>query len=268
MIRKLFLLFAFGLFSLGIYGQETLAYKSKLQTRLLFGTNIPITKLLQGTETDYLLQYDDNSFYWQIISISYFFHKHWGLEFNYQAGTSNRIRQRGDNFMESVQSMYSENYFVRPRTGAIYNDNFFAGDISRGYLGVIYRFETNKFYVYPKFAIGLTSIFTSWGSADLKEKNSNNEHTISYLNKNRRNTGALANATDFFTFAPSISLGYKITKRFYFNADIMFSHFKTNIVYEKTFKNLYTNESTVEHFDYKKGVSTLSLGAGLIFIIR
>ena len=259
MIRKLFILFSLGIFSFSIYGQDSLAYKSKWQTKLLVGTNIPITKLYQGTETDYLLQYDDNSYYWQILSISYFFHKHWGLEFNYQAGTSSRIKQRGDKFMENTQLDYSDKYYVNPATGAIYNNGFW-GDIERGYLGVIYRFETNKFYIYPKFAIGVTSFNTDWGRVDLKEKNSNIEYKVNY------SSGKIPN--DHFTFAPSVSFGYKIAKRFYFNADIMFSYYKTNIVYEKTTTNLYTSERTVEYFDYKKGISTLSLGAGLIFIIH
>jgi len=228
-----------------------------------------MTKLLQGAETDYLLQYDDNSYYWQTLSITYFFHKHWGLEFNYQAGTSGRIRQRGENFTAIMQSEYNDKYYVSPGTGALYDDfNFFSGDISRGYLGVIYRFETNKFYAYPKFAIGVTSFYTDWGGADLKEKNSNIEHRISYLNERRRTTGASATSADHFTLAPSVSFGYKIAKRFYFNADIMLSYYKTNIIYEKSMTNLYTNERTVEQLDYRKGISTLSFGAGLIFVIH
>jgi len=261
MIRKLFVLFFFGIFLFSVYGQDSLAYKSKWQTRLLFGANIPMTKLLQGVETDYLFQYDDKSYYWQILSISYFFHKHWGLEFNYQAGTSSKIRKRNDNFIANMQAQYGDNYYVNAGTGAAYDDfNFFSGDFERGFLGVIYRFETNRFYVYPKFAIGLTSFYTDWGSADLKEKNSNIRSKVSYSSGNRPN--------DHFTLAPSVSFGYKISKRFYLNADIMFSYYKTNIVFEKEFTNLYTNEKTVAYFDYKKGISTLSLGAGLIFVIH
>ena len=267
MTRKLLILFLFGVLSCCIYGQDSLAYKSKWQTKILVGTNIPITKLFQGAETDYLLQYDDNSYYWQILSISYFFHKHWGLEFNYQAGTSSKIKQRGNNFMTNMQSEYSDKYYVNPSTGVIYNNGFW-GDVERGYLGVIYRFETNNVYVYPKFAIGVTSFGADWGRADLKEKNSNIEYSVLYLNAKRKNTGALATATDHFTIAPSVSFGYKLSKHFYLNADIMFSYYKTNIMYEKTTKNLYTNETTVNYFDYKKSISTLGLGVGVIFIIH
>ena len=271
MIRKLFfILFALGIFASSIYGQDSLAYKSKWQAKLLVGTNIPITKLLQGAETDYLFQYDDNSYYWQILSLSYFFHKHWGLEFNFQAGTSSRLREksdnnlitkRADNFNTNMQSQYGDNFYVNSGTGAEYDDfNFFSGDIQRGYLGIIYRFETDKFYVYPKFSIGVISFNTDWGRADLKEKNSNIEYKVYY------SSGKVSN--DHFTLAPSVSFGYKILNRIYLNADVMLSYYKANIAYEKTTTNLYTSENTVEHFEYKKGISTLSLGAGLIFIIH
>ena len=261
MMRILFVLFFFGVFSFSVNGQDSLAYKSKWQTRLLLGANIPMTKLLKEVETDYLFQYDDNSYYWQILSISYFFHKHLGLEFNYQAGTSSKIWKRNDNFIDNMQSQYGDNYYVNAGTGAAYDEfNFFSGDVERSLLGVIFRFETNRVYVYPKFAIGVTSFYTDWGSADLKKKNSNIRSKVSYSSGKRPN--------DHFTLAPSVSFGYKISKRFYLNADIMFSYYKTKILFKKEFTNLYTNERTVEHFDYKKGISTLSLGTGLIFVIN
>jgi len=263
MIRKLFILFFFGICSFSTYGLDSLAYKSKWQTRLIVGTNIPMTKLLQGVETDYLLQYDDNSFYWQILSISYFFHKHWGLEFNYQAATSSRIRQKSDNFATNMQLQYGDRYYVTPGAGVMYDDdfNFFSGDFERGFLGVIYRFETNKFYMYPKFSIGVTSFYADWGRVDLKEKNSNIQCRVGYSKGKYR-------PVDNFILAPSVSFGYILSRRFFLNADVMFSYFRPNFVFEKTTTNLYTGERTVEHFDYKKGISTLSLGVGLIFVIR
>ncbi len=262
MMRKLFLiLFSFGAFLSGIYGQKTAAYKSKWQTRALVGTTIPVTKLLQGTEADYLLQYDDHSYYWQIPSITCFFHKHWGLEFNFQAGTSRGIKNRADHFMERMHSDYSDKYYVRPETGASSSDlTLFYGDITRGYLGIVYRWETDKFYVYPKLSVGGISFSTDWGHAGLKEKNSNNEYNLSFSTKA---------ASDFyFTLAPSVSFGYKIFNWFYFNADITLSYYKTDILLEKKFTNLVTRKGSVEYMDYKTEVVTLSLGAGLILVMR
>ena len=251
----------FGVFACCVYGQGSSAYDSKWQTKAIFGVNIPITKLYQGTEVDYLLGYDDNSYYWQILSVSYFFHKHWGLEFNFQTSISNRIRHRADYFNANMESEYIDKYYIRSGSGTSNSEfSIMGGDMLRGYIGAIYRFETDKLYIYPKFSIGVTSLYTDWGRVDLKEKNSNNEFKVSYSNGKGVN--------DYFTLASSASFGYKIMKRFYFNADIMFSYFRTNITYKKDFTNLYTNEHIVEHFDYKKNIFTLSLGVGLIFIIK
>lgn len=265
MIRKLFLvLIFFGVFANNICGQE--AYQSKFQIRLLVGSDFPITRISQGVETDNLLQFDNSSFYIQPmypITISYFFSKHWGAEFNMQGSLSNKVRNRGDKFIADMQSQYGDMFYVNALSTS---DPDFDSSLSdffslRGFLGVIYRFETDKYYVYPKFSVGLTSFNTDRGSVNLKEKNSNNKYRVSHSNG-----GELSK--DYFTLAPSVSLGYKISRRFFLNADIMFSYFKTDFVYEKTTTNLFTNEKSVVYFDYKKGISTLSLGAGLIYVIH
>ena len=101
MTRKLFfLLFLFILFAYSVHGQESYVYRSNWQTKALFGANVPITKLLQGAKTDNLLYYNEHYFFWQPVSISYFFHKHWGLEFNYQIGHSKKIGKKADNFKQ------------------------------------------------------------------------------------------------------------------------------------------------------------------------
>ena len=255
MTRKLFfMLFLFGIFANGVYGQDSLAYKSKWQTKILVGMNIPITK--PQTEIDYLFQYDDYSFYIQPpLAISCFFHKHWGLEANFQVGYSSGIGKRGDKFVAAMQSEYGDKYYVRAGADGP-SFSFF-----RGYAGIIYRLETNKFYVYPKFSIGVLVFDTELKNVGLKEKNSNYEYTIWYSSTNKTDYHS------YFTLASSASFGYKIVKRLYLNADIMLSYFKTNTVFEKEVTNLYTKEKTAEYFDYKKNIFTLSLSAGLIYVI-
>jgi outer membrane protein W len=254
MMRKLFfVLFSLGILANGIYGQDSLAYKSKWQTKFLVGMNIPVTKF-QGTEFDYLFQYDDYSIYIQPpLAISYFFHKHWGLEATFQIGFYSGIGKKTDKFVAAMQSEYGDKYYVQI---AGFNDVEF----NRSYLGVIYRLETNKFYVYPKFSIGALAFDKISEVVNLKEKNSNYKYRILY-------SGGKISDT-YFTLAPSVSFGYKLLKRLYLNADIMLSYFKTNMVYKKEFTNSYTEESTVEYFDYKKNIFTLSFGAGLIYVIH
>ncbi|MCL2417249.1 MAG: hypothetical protein FWD02_04870 [Bacteroidales bacterium] len=267
-MRKLFFILFFAILADSVYGREFSAYSSRWQTRPLVGVNIPITKLFKGAETDYLLSYDDRSFYWQILSVSYFFNERWGLEFNFQAGTSSRIRQRANNFVTNMQLQYSDNHYVRAGTGADF-DEFHSmwGDFHRGYLGIIYRFERNRFFIYPKFSIGLIEFSTDWGSANLMQKNSNFEHLVSYSRGIRRN-GAFIIYSSNLILAPSVSFGYKLSKRFFLNADVKFSYFRPNFTYEKTTTNLFTQQSTVEHFRYRKDIFTLSLGVGLIFVIN
>jgi len=260
MIRfSFFILFTFGIFVCNVYWKD--AYKSKLQTRMIIGANIPITKLFQGTATDYLLKYEDYSYFMQIPSISFFFNKHLGFEFNIQLITSDKLWKWTDNFSASLQAEYGNRYYVYPR---VYdsNNNLYP----RIFVGLIYRFEINKLYVYPKCSLGVTWLLTDWGRANLKEKNSNNEFTVSYLSKAR--IDGKERSDYIFSLFPSVSFGYKILNRLYLNTDIMLSYSYTNVVFEKEFTNLYSKESTVENILYKKSFISCSFGAGLIYVIH
>ena len=118
--------------------------------------------------------------------------------------------------------------------------------------------------MYPKLSFGLYSFDTNCGYVYLKEKNSNYEYKISYSDGKKPSGGG---SNNYFTLTPSVSFGYKLFHRLYLNADIMLSYFKTDIVFEKEFTNLYTNKKTVEYFDYKKDIYTLSFGAGIIYVM-
>ena len=137
MMRKLFfILFLFGLLASNVYGQDTLAYKSKMQIRVLGGANIPITTLMQGTALDYLLLYDDHSYNWQILSLSYFFSKHWGVEANIQASSSDKIADRPHNFFESMKLEYGDRYSVHSFSSDYnYSENLLIGSITKVTLG-------------------------------------------------------------------------------------------------------------------------------------
>lgn len=260
MRKKFFISLILSLLTVYSFGQDTMSYKSKWQVKPSFGFNIPMTKLLKGDVTDYLFGFDDHAFYCQVLSISYFFHKHWGVEFNFQPSISNRISKRGDKFLQSMESEYGNDYFVTPLTGPSYdNPIIFPGNFDRGYLGLIYRLESKRFFIYPKIAIGVTSFYTDWGHAYLKEKNSNKVLTVSYSSGDRPN--------DYLTIAPSLTLGYKLTKRMFFNVDLLTSYYKTNITFVKTTTDLNSGQSFNEETVYKKNMFNLSLGAGLIIVI-
>ena len=259
MIRKLFLVFLFfGILMYSAVGQNSNAYKSEWQVRFNTGANIPLTKYMQDNVTYYLLQYKAYSRLNQ-LSVSHFFHKHWGVDLNFRAGSNSIIGARYSDFVEKIQSMYGDNYLKNVETSENDKDR---SVFRQGYIGIIYRFETNKFYAYPTLSVGGIAMRTNYWQAHLKEKNSNNEYGVYFSTKNKQSNSL------FFSISPSVSLGYKLSKRVFLNSDIMLSYFRPNFTFEKEFVNLYTKESSVEYFDYKKGIFTLGLGVGLIFVIR
>ena len=101
--------------------------------------------------------------------------------------------------------------------------------------------------------------FCSFLRALLKKKNSNDLLQVSYYTQRRPN--------EFLTLALSSSAGYKLSKKFYLNVDVMTSWFHTKVSFEKELKNLNTNFLTIEKIDYNKHLFTFSGGAGLIFVI-
>ncbi|WP_221390569.1 hypothetical protein [Dyadobacter sp. NIV53] len=261
-MRNIFIIFLlFGFFSDKAYCQDSLNYKSKWQIRPSYGVNIPITKLLDGGIPDNMFKYGDNSTYWQVLSISYFFHKHWGLEFNFQGMTAGNISKRADNFLNAMKSDYEDNYYVTSSTSASYDDfNPFSGNFERGFIGLIYRYEKKRFFIYPNLSIGVSSFYTDWGNAILKQKNSNNLIEVTYDSGKQPN--------DHFILATSTAFGYKLSKRLFLNIDFMTSYYKTDITFIKKMTDLNTNISTSENIRYNKDIFTLSIGGGLIFVIR
>lgn len=248
-------------FSNLVYSQDSLNYKSKWLTRLNYGVNVPITKLLDGRITDNLIEYEDNSSYWQALSILCFFNKNWGVEFNFQGMTSGNISKKANNFSSDIKSDYENLYYVTASTGAIYFDcNPISGNFVRGLVGLIYKYEKNRLFLYPKFSIGVNSFSTAWGKAILKQKNSNNLLEVSLDSDKRHN--------DNFTIATSLAFGYKLSKRTYLNFDLMASHYKTDITFTKKITDLNTMNSKIDNMHYKKDIITLSIGGGIIFEIK
>lgn len=243
------------------FAQDGLDAYTKWHLKPAVGLNIPITNLFCGEITDNLFKYADNSYYWQVLSLSRFFSSKWGLEFAYQAGHSRNITDRADRFTLELQEQYGDKYFVSSSSGAQYETfSYIGGSIERGYLGLVYRLEKPHFVLLPKISIGVTSFYTDWGSAVLKEKGSNNVYQLSFDPGKRPN--------DHFTLAPSLTFGYRLSKRLFANIDILYSYYKTNIEYITELRNTFTGETAYETIDYKRNMHALTIGMGLIVELR
>lgn len=260
-MKKLFVIILISVFFNSAFGQDNQNTYSKWYLKPAAGQNIPITNLLSGEVTDDLFEYSDNSYYWQVISGNFFFSKNWGLELTYQAGNSSDISGRAARFNKIMQKMYTEDYFVSSSSGAEYDDfNPILGNIERGYLGIVYRIEKTKLILLPKLFIGVTSFYTDWGSADLKEKGTNTVIRISYNSGQRPN--------DHFTIAPAVTFGYRLSKRLIANIDLLYSYYKTNIEFIEETRNTFTEETSYKIIDYKKNIHTLTIGIGLTIELK
>lgn len=226
------------------------------------GYNIPLTRLFRGDVTDQLIKYDDQSFYWQVLSLTLFFHKHWGVSFHFQANASGKISSRDERFRQLLQTEYGSDYYITHSSIDDLNKfNVVTGHFDRGYLGVIYRVESNRFFIYPQLSLGVSSFYTDIETIRLKEKTTNNRMDLYYSAGDRP-------AKDHFTIAASMAAGYKLNKWLYLNLDVMASWYKANFTYTKTTLDVVSRQSVQEETRYKQDMLGLSVGAGLIISLK
>lgn len=243
------------------FGQLDSSYRDVWQTRIQAGINIPITSLPGSDPSACLIEYSNNSQYLQLLSATYFFNRKWGVEFNYQGISSPSLRSRHQDFSQKVTPEFSEDYFVDVSSGAQSDRfNFFSRNFERGLLGVVYKIEKNNFFIQPKLALGVTSFYTDWGDVELKQRNTNRRKEVQYT--------PTKSVQDCFTIAPSVIIGYPITRRLYLHSEVMLSYFQTSFSYIKTTEDFFTEDVTTETINYYNDILTLSIGAGLIFVIR
>jgi hypothetical protein len=256
----------FILISFYLQGQNLSDWKdrSKWQLRPSFGLNFPLTKLFNDTPSDNLINYSDGmTFYLQGAGVSWFFREHWGIEINVQASYSSETnaRKRSERFSGMLQNEYQDKYFVTTSSNASFGEeDIVGGSVQRGLIGINYRRDIGRFFIYPKLAIGVTSFNTDRRNAFLKEKNSNTLLKVEYSARIRPN--------DHFTTAGSLIAGYKLSKRVFFNFEIMTSYYRADFTFTKTTTDLNSGQSSLEMIYYGKDMFTLSLGTGLIIVLR
>lgn len=236
-----------------LYAQEeSTAYSSKLMVKVSAGVNMPLTDMNQNKETDYLIEYSNKTKVIPSLGLIWFPKKHFGVEFNLKFINFSEQNKARDHFKNDVMNQFGENYYVN-----VYQNSFDPSPVIS--FGLVYRIETERMFFHPKIAIGATSFSASWANATLKEKNSNLEYKLDY--------SAGDQAKDHFTVIPSISAGYKLSKRFWVDASVNSSFFKSDFLYQRTFTNLYTNEVEVENYQYKKSVVDAYVSLGVTYIL-
>lgn len=243
-------------FSNQLFSQEenSTLYTNRFQLKVEGGLNMPLTDMNQNKITDYFIEYSSKSKFVPSLSAIWFIRKRFGVEADLKFIYFNDGRSTGVDFQKFANNEFGENYYVKAYSPI---DNNFIPVIS---LGMVYRIETEHFYFYPKFSIGVTSFYSNWGGIDLKEKNTNNEYKISY------SQGKIAK--DNFTLTPAVTMGYKLSDRFWVDLNLKTSFFRSNFTYEKTLTNLYTKEvEQLEQTPYKENMVEAYFSVGVTYVL-
>lgn len=234
--------------------ENSTLYTNRFQLKVEGGLNMPLTDMNQNKITDYFVEYSTESKFVSSISAIWFLRKRFGVEADLKFVYFNDRKNSFNQFQEFANNEYGENYYVKAFFPI---DNNFIPVVS---FGLVYRIETEHFYFYPKFSIGVTSFYSNWGGIDLKEKNTNNEYKISY------SQGKIAK--DNFTLTPAVTMGYKLSDRFWVDLNLKASFFRSNFTYEKTLTNLYTKEvEQLEQTPYKENIVEAYFSVGVTYVL-
>lgn len=225
-----------------------------------YGQTFGVNKTNFGFITDNLTTYASQTFYWQVISSTYFFNN-WGLEFSFMGNHNNQLNNRFEKFSNAVSKKYSDRYYITLRSGSEYSDfNIVGGSVERGSLGPVYKIEKNRTIFIFRALLGVTSFYTDWGSATLKEKGTNTILTLDW--------SADKVPKDFITLNPSFTVGYRFAKRFVIDLDINYWLYNLKFDYVETAKNLITDELASTTYHYKRLSNDLSFGIGFMIILK
>ena len=243
-------------FSNQLYSQDkdSSIYTNRFQLKVEVGLNMPLTNMNQNKITDYFVEYSSESKFVPSLSAIWFIRKRFGIEADLKFVYFNDGRNTGNNFQKFANEEFGENYYVKASSPI---DNNFIPVIS---FGMVYRIETEHLYFYPKFSIGITSFYSNWGGIDLKEKNTNNEYKISYSQEKI--------AKDNLTLTPAVTMGYKLSDRFWVDLNLKTSFFRSNFTYETTRTDLYTKQvQQLEKTPYKENMAEVYFSVGVTYVL-
>lgn len=225
-----------------------------------FGSSFALNPKDFGFITDNLTSYSNQNFYWQVISTGHFFND-WGIEFYYLRNYNNQSKDRFNRFSTEVSNKYGNGYFIDINTGFYYDKSTSQGNLlERGSIGPIYKIENNKTIFIFRGMIGVISFSSDWGSAYLKEKGTNSIVDVNWSSDKT--------VKDFFTFNPSFTFGYRITKRIVLDFDINYWFYNLDFKYNETRTDFITTETVNTGYHYKRLSNDLSIGAGFMIILK
>lgn len=233
-------------------------YKKRWILGTTIGVNMASENIANGTGTDALITYTPITMAWQGLRAEYYFLKRFGIygqvRGNGLSTPSNAKRQDVYNFFQS--DLGNQYYLLRvgyAEMKAVYSNK--TGS-TKGALGVLYRWETHRFYLSAGLGLSFhgTAVFTD--SFYLKEKDANAYFDVKY-SKTAQRGGILG------ILSADLAAAYKWRHWLWIKADAGSSADRYHFTIDRTITNRNTREATTRSSRYKGNLNNYYIGLGL-----
>lgn len=201
-----------------------------------------------------------HNIYFQPFALG-FFYRNIGIEGQVMLSPALNSQNRRNHFAKEIGLKYGNKYYTSISSGSMddyMNDN--SDPIVRGSAGPSYKIERNSLVFVGRMMVGVVSITTDWGSVRLKEKGTNgllNVHwDTQYPTK------------DCFSFHPSFTLAYRLSRRITFNLDLDSWLYKADVTYKETTTNAVSGNTTTSQYRYSHFMNDVSAGLGIMVIFK
>ncbi len=219
------------------------------------GYDIPLNPH-SGTVTDYLSGIHQKGISLPKISASWFITNNWGIELLFQGV----VPRNGDKYLrqaeELLQQEMGDNYFLSDNIP--YYDLYVTPARIAAGAGVSYKIETKRFILLPKLLAGVTAIDREYLSYTLKEKDANDEWTLTYESKHRSLNGVVS-------VGYSAELLYRLSNVRYISLDAAMFHHRAGTDYQRMVTNRITGETTTERIRDNRMIHRLNISIGFGF---
>ncbi|MDR6807500.1 hypothetical protein J2Y45_004700 [Dyadobacter sp. BE34] len=170
-------------------------------------------------------------------------------------------QNRRDHFAKEIGLKYGNKYYTSISSGSMddyMNDN--PDPIVRGSAGPSYKIERNCLVFIGRMMVGVVSITSDWGSVRLKEKGTNELLNVRWDTQYP--------TKDCFSFHPSLTFAYRVSRRITFNLDLDSWFYKADITYKETTRNALSGNVTTNQYRYSHFMSDLSAAMGIMIIFK
>lgn len=242
-------------------------YKSKLAIQInpMFGFNGTFNSIKQGEFADELIEFKENEFYIEYLSLTGYVYKNWGISFRLQHILRAREEDYRFSFSNSMVERFNSDYFLPNQ----FNPEFIEGNTGimsdytpKVYLGLTKRLiSTNtKFEFYPSIYVGYSQIELLSYKAIFKQRNTNRIMAYSITNNYGENA-----VVDNIELAIGLRFGYRVKEYLLIQTHLQYAYSPLNLKYVEEELDLYTKQKRIHTFEYPNAIHAYSLGIGVIF---